>query len=182
VILNLVIKKIDQIVIKLFHEHILLQNILLFIRNMPRSRETQRQQIGEPALQPTSMLIETSEESEQIAIGPRLNRPGIKMPEFSSYDFEIWFNIIERTLKRNGITNDEEKFTFAVTAIGPKYYIEIRDIILNIPEGNAYEKLKSKLIKRPKRKKQAVYLSLKKSEIVNHLNFYDTFEISPVTQ
>jgi len=28
------------------------------------------------------------------------------------------------------MTSDYEKFTFAITAIGPKYYNEIRDIIL----------------------------------------------------
>jgi len=43
---------------------------------------------------------------------------------------------------------DYEKFTFAITAIGPKYYNEIRDIILNPLENRSYETLKLELIKR----------------------------------
>jgi len=61
------------------------------------------------------------------------------MLEFPPSDPEIWFNILEKTLKRNGIIDDEGKFTSAVTVMGPKYYGKIRNIILNTPEGNADE-------------------------------------------
>jgi len=46
------------------------------------------------------------------------------------------------------MTSDYEKFTFAVTATDPKYYNEIRDIILNPPQDRSYETLKCELIKR----------------------------------
>jgi len=46
------------------------------------------------------------------------------------------------------MTSDYEKFTFAITAIGSKYYNGIRDIILNPPENRSYETLKLELIKR----------------------------------
>jgi len=65
------------------------------------------------------------------------------MSEFSTYDPQIWFNNLERTLKRNGITDQEGKFTSAVTAIDPKHYTEIRDVILNTSEEDTYKKLKS---------------------------------------
>jgi len=70
------------------------------------------------------------------------------MPEFLPSDLEIWFNILERELKENRIINDNGKFTYAVTVINPKCYPEICDIILIMPEGSAYETLKSELIKR----------------------------------
>jgi len=40
------------------------------------------------------------------------------------------------------------KNSLAITAIGLKYYNEIRNIILNPPEDRSYETLKSELIKR----------------------------------
>jgi len=45
------------------------------------------------------------------------------------------------------MTRDYEKFTFAITAIRPKYYNDIRDIMLNPPENRSYEILKLELIK-----------------------------------
>jgi len=54
----------------------------------------------------------------------------------------------DRNLKQNGMTSDYEKFTFAVTATGPKYYNEIRDIIWNPSQDRSCETLKSELIKR----------------------------------
>jgi len=49
----------------------------------------------------------------------------IKISEFLSSDPEIGFNILDRNLKQNEMTSDYEKFTFAITAIGSKYYNEI---------------------------------------------------------
>jgi len=90
---------------------------------MPRSRDIPRQQIGEPTFEPSTQT-ETMENSECITDGPRLNFPGIKMPEFLPSDLKIWFSILNKTLKENGITNDTGKFTYALTAIGPKFYNE----------------------------------------------------------
>jgi len=100
-----------------------------------RSREIQKQQIEESALQPS----ETLEDSEYITTEPGRNKSCIKIPEFLPSDPEIWFNILDRNLKQNGMTSDCEKFTFAITAIGAKYYHEIRDIILNPAENRFYE-------------------------------------------
>jgi len=82
------------------------------------------------------------ESSENITDLRRLNCLDIKMPEFLPSDPEIWFNILDKTLKENGIINDTEKFTYALTAIGTKFYNEIEDIILNSPENQSYETLK----------------------------------------
>jgi len=103
---------------------------------MPRSRDIQKQQIGQPALQP-SIRAETLGDLECIATGSGLNRPGIKMPEFLPSDSEIWFSILDKALKENRITNDTAKFTYAVTAISLKYDIKVRNIILNPSEDCA---------------------------------------------
>jgi len=93
------------------------------LNKMPRSREIQKQQIEEPALQQLESS-ETLQDSEYITTEPGRNKPCIKIPEFLPSDPEIWFNILDRNLKQNGMTSDYEKFI-----IGPKYYNEIRDII-----------------------------------------------------
>jgi len=94
------------------------------LNKMPRSREIQKQQIGEPALQ--LQPSETLEDSEYITTEGR-NIPYIKISEFLPSDPEIWFNILDRNLKQNGMTSDYKKFTFAITAIGAKYYNESRN-------------------------------------------------------
>jgi len=81
------------------------------LNKMPRSREVQKQQIGEPALQQLKPS-ETLEDSEYIIIEPGRSKRYIKIPEFLPSDSEIWFNILDRNLKQNGMTSDYEKFTF----------------------------------------------------------------------
>jgi len=87
------------------------------------------------------------ESSENITDVRKLNRLDIKMPEFLQSDPKIWFSILDKT-KENGIINDIGKFIYALTVIGPKFYNEIKDIILNLPENKSYETLKFYLIKR----------------------------------
>ncbi|XP_039313041.1 uncharacterized protein LOC120359500 [Solenopsis invicta] len=80
--------------------------------------------------------------------GPEVSRVGMRMPEFSPTDPELWFSIIDRSFQAAGITVDSTKFGYALTAIGPRYTAEVRDIVLNPPEERAYEILKAELIKR----------------------------------
>jgi len=88
------------------------------------------------------------ESSENITDVRRLNRLDIKMPEpFLPFDPEICFSILDKTLNENEIINDTGKFTYALTTIEPKFYNEIRDIILNPPENKFHGILKFELIK-----------------------------------
>jgi len=67
------------------------------------------------------------------------------------------------------MTSKYENFTFAITAIAHKYSNEIRDIILNQPENQSYEALKSELVRpfvHPEKKRYTVLWSSKKLEIV----------------
>jgi len=81
------------------------------LNKIPRSREIQKQ-IGEHALQ-RLQPSETLEDSEYITTEPERNKPYIKISEFLPSDPEIWFNILDRNLKQNGMTSDYEKFTLA---------------------------------------------------------------------
>ncbi|XP_011707926.1 PREDICTED: uncharacterized protein LOC105462772 [Wasmannia auropunctata] len=80
--------------------------------------------------------------------GPEVSRVGMRMPEFTPADPELWFSIVDRSFQAAGITIDATKFGYALTAIGPRYSTEVRDIIMNPPNERAYETLKTELIKR----------------------------------
>ncbi|XP_029162320.1 uncharacterized protein LOC114933903 [Nylanderia fulva] len=79
---------------------------------------------------------------------PEINRVGMRMPEFTPSDPELWFNIVDRSFQAAGITVDATKFGYALTSIGPNYTAEVRDIIMNPPAEHAYETLKTELVKR----------------------------------
>ncbi|XP_029164467.1 uncharacterized protein LOC114945757 [Nylanderia fulva] len=80
--------------------------------------------------------------------GAEVNRVGMRMPEFTSGDPELWFNIIDRSFQAAGIITDATKFGYVLTAIGPRHAMEVRDIIMNPPAERAYETLRCELIKR----------------------------------
>ncbi|XP_029162900.1 uncharacterized protein LOC114944905 [Nylanderia fulva] len=80
--------------------------------------------------------------------GAEVNRVGMRMPEFTSGDPELWFNIIDWSFQAAGITTDATKFGYVLTAIGPRHAMKVRDIIMNPPAERAYETVRCELIKR----------------------------------
>ncbi|XP_011883650.1 PREDICTED: uncharacterized protein LOC105570811 [Vollenhovia emeryi] len=80
--------------------------------------------------------------------GAEVSRVGMRMPEFTPTDPELWFSIVDRSFQAAGITVDATKFGYALTSIGPRYTTEVRDIIMNPPAERAYETLKAELVKR----------------------------------
>jgi hypothetical protein len=99
--------------------------------------------------QPTSgRPIDMRPESAGIMLGAEVSRVGMRMPEFTPTDPELWFNIVDRSFLAAGITADATKFGYALTAIGPRYTLEVRDIIMSPPAERSYETLKAELIKR----------------------------------
>jgi len=88
-------------------------------------------------------------EPSTIALqGNEINRVGLRIPEFTPADPELWFSIMDRSFHAAGITTDSTKFGYAITAIGARYALEVRDIIMNPPAANAYQTLRTELIKR----------------------------------
>lgn len=70
------------------------------------------------------------------------------MPEFTPSDLELWFSIMDRSFQTTGIVVDATKFGYALTAIGARYALEVRDIIMSPPAENAYNTLRTELVKR----------------------------------
>lgn len=60
----------------------------------------------------------------------------------------LWFSIVDWNFHATSITVDATKFSYMLTAIGSRYSIEVRDIIMNPPVERAYKTLKAELIKR----------------------------------
>lgn len=103
------------------------------------------------AQQPNFSATGTSQPEQQPCLmlpGAEVSRVGMRMPEFTPSDPELWFKIVDRSFQAAGITTDATKFGYALTAIGPRHTLEVRDIIMNPPLERAYEALKSELIKR----------------------------------
>jgi len=96
----------------------------------------------------TSSSSSVDEQTPRILQGNEINRIGLRIPEFTTADPELWFNIMDRSFQAAGITTDSTKFGYALTAIGPRYTLEVRDIIMNPSPENAYQTLRTELIKR----------------------------------
>jgi len=107
----------------------------------PRKPRNQDMETTLPSTSPGSEQTPTMLQSE-------INRIGLRIPEFTPTDPELWFSIMDRSFQAAGITTDSTKFGYALTAIGPRYTLEVRDIIMNPPAVNAYQTLRTELVKR----------------------------------
>lgn len=79
--------------------------------NQPLLQVMQQQ----PTMQPKSV-----EQPGFFLSGPEVSRVGMRMPEFTPADPELWFSIVDRSFQAAGITTDATKFGYALTAIGPR--------------------------------------------------------------
>lgn len=72
----------------------------------------------------------------------------LKVPTFSPDDPEIWFALLEGQFNNFGITDDFIKFNNVITNLDIHHAKTVKDIIVNPPDNNRYNKIKSELIKR----------------------------------
>ncbi|KAH9639461.1 hypothetical protein HF086_005406 [Spodoptera exigua] len=72
----------------------------------------------------------------------------IKVPPFSPEDPELWFALLEGQFCTYDITDDVIKFNNVTNNLSVEYGKTVKDIILNPPARNRYDKIKSELIKR----------------------------------
>ncbi|XP_052741075.1 uncharacterized protein LOC128198681 [Bicyclus anynana] len=72
----------------------------------------------------------------------------IKVPMFSSEDPELWFALLEGQLDSAGITDDQIRFAHVTNNLDITFAKIVKDIIINPPSLNRYEKVKTELIKR----------------------------------
>lgn len=75
-------------------------------------------------------------------------RVGVKVPPFWAEEPDIWFAQVEGQFSISGITSDVTKFNYVIGHLDNLHSREVKDIIVNPPPTEKYEKLKSELIKR----------------------------------
>ena len=75
-------------------------------------------------------------------------RVGVKVPPFWAEEPDIWFAQVEGQFSISGITSDVTKFNYVIGHLDNQHSREVKDIIVNPPPTEKYEKLKSELIKR----------------------------------
>ncbi|XP_043483815.1 uncharacterized protein LOC122512172 [Leptopilina heterotoma] len=69
-------------------------------------------------------------------------------PAYIPADPELWISLMERYFKSAKVTSDSEKFDQVVQNLDPRVTVVVRDLVVNVPETDAYETLKAKLMKR----------------------------------
>lgn len=72
----------------------------------------------------------------------------IKVPPFSPEDPELWFALLEGQFTTHDVTDDQTKFTHVTNNLDMQYAKAVKDLIVNPPTKNRYDKLKAELIKR----------------------------------
>jgi len=85
-----------------------------------RAIEQQRQQLAQEARALEQQRLELERNAARPAAveqppgwfgpGPEVGRVGVRMPEFTPTDPELWFNIVDRSFSAAGITVDATKF------------------------------------------------------------------------
>ncbi|KAL0859359.1 hypothetical protein ABMA27_010199 [Loxostege sticticalis] len=72
----------------------------------------------------------------------------LKVPPFSPDEPEIWFALLEGQFECCNIKDDSTKFINVINNLDIQHSKAVKDILLNPPAQNRYNKIKSELIKR----------------------------------
>lgn len=72
----------------------------------------------------------------------------IKIPPFWPSDPQLWFAQVEALFSCRGITREATKFQHVVGSLSADYATEVRDLLLNPPQENAYTQLKEAMLTR----------------------------------
>lgn len=90
-------------------------------------------------------------------------RTNLRVPPFDPDEPEIWFALLEGQFEANGITSDRVKFTNVTNNLDIQHSRAVKDIILNPPAENRYQRIKTELVKRLSASQE-----LKVRQLLNH--------------
>ncbi|XP_061724539.1 uncharacterized protein LOC133530589 [Cydia pomonella] len=86
--------------------------------------------------------------STELIESTNVFKVGVKVPPFWAEEPEIWFAQVEGQFQNSGITSDVTKFNYVISHLDNQYAREVKDLIINPPASQRYDKLKTELIKR----------------------------------
>lgn len=72
----------------------------------------------------------------------------LKLPPYWPNDPGVWFAQVQAQFATRGITSEQTKYSYIVSALQPEIAQEVRDILMNPPADNPYSHLKAELIRR----------------------------------
>lgn len=73
---------------------------------------------------------------------------GVRVPPFWPEEPEIWFSQVEGQFAISGITSDATQFNYVTGHLDQQYSKEVKDVIIDPPVENKYERPKFELMKR----------------------------------
>lgn len=104
-----------------------------------------KRQIKKMRPSPAAARRVDDEDGEPATPRPRFN---LKVSPFSPEDPEIWFALLESQFANFDITDDVTKFTQVTINLDLVHAKAVKDIIVNPPARNKYDKIKTELIRR----------------------------------
>lgn len=82
-----------------------------------------------------------------ISDSSQVNAASVKLPDFWTKSPEVWFARIESQFNTKGISQDQTKYDYVVSALDSNTAEEVQHILTNPPTNNKYESLKKELNK-----------------------------------
>lgn len=93
-------------------------------------------------------MQEPSELAPQPGESLAVTRVALKMPPFWARRPLLWFSQVEACFKTAGITNEETKYYYVVSALDQATAEQLADLIENMPQTAPYQTLKETAIRR----------------------------------
>ena len=72
----------------------------------------------------------------------------LKLPPYWNADPTIWFIQVESMFRTRGVRGQSAKYEHVVSSLSPEIAMEIRDVLVNPPDSNQYDHLKTALLSR----------------------------------